>query len=169
MRRRRPSPPLTVALLLVTALLLSWTVPGIGPALRLAGGAGRSGTFTAQRLDCVRHPGHESCAWTGDFRSHDGVVRRTGVTLAGSDRDTDHVGRQTEAIDVGLPNRVYGPHGSNEWIFTVFLLLAELALLAFALAPVVGAVRRGLASRRGSGGSSRGTSGGGVELESERT
>ncbi|MEV0147138.1 MULTISPECIES: hypothetical protein [unclassified Nonomuraea] len=156
MRRRRPSPPLTVALLLVTALLLSWTVPGIGPALRLATGDGRSGTFTARRLDCVRHPGHESCAWTGDFRSHDGVVRRTGVTLAGSDRTTDQAGRRTEAIDVGLPNRVYG-HGSNEWIFTAFLFLAELALLAFALAPVAGTVRRELASRRNS------------PLESERT
>ncbi|MGW7482212.1 hypothetical protein ACWGH8_26895 [Nonomuraea muscovyensis] len=144
MRRRHPSPPLTVVLLLVSALLLTWTIPAIGPALRLAGGDGRPGTFTARRLDCVRHPGHESCAWTGDFSSHDGVVRRTGVTFAGSDRATHRAGGRTGAIDVGLPNRVYGPDGSTEWIFTAFLFLAVLALLAFAIAPLAGAARRRL-------------------------
>ncbi|MFI7445602.1 hypothetical protein [Nonomuraea indica] len=142
MSRRRPSPPLTVVLLLVAGLLLAWTIPALGPALRLAGGDGRHGTFTARRLDCVRHPGHESCAWTGDFSSHDGVVRRTGVTLAGSDRPTHRAGMRTRAIDVGLPTRVYGPDGSTEWIFTVFLFLAVLGILAFTTAPVAGAVRR---------------------------
>ncbi|MFG3442780.1 hypothetical protein ACGF0J_36530 [Nonomuraea sp. NPDC047897] len=144
MTPRRPSPPLTIALLIVAALLLTWTIPAIGPALRLAGGDGRPGTFTAQRLDCVRHPGHESCAWTGDFSSHDGVVHRRGVTLAGSDRTTHQAGRRTGAVDVGLPNRVYGPNGSTEWIFTALLLLAVLALLVFAAAPVAGAARRRL-------------------------
>ncbi|MBP2703002.1 hypothetical protein JOL79_04190 [Microbispora sp. RL4-1S] len=147
MARRRPFSPLTVVLLLVCALLLSWTAPALGPALRLAAGDGRPGVFTARRLDCVRHPGHESCAWTGEFRSRDGVVLRTGVALAGSGRTTHHAGQRTDAVDVGMANRVYGPDGSNEWIFTVFLFLAVLGLLAFAVAPVLGAIRRRLAAR----------------------
>ncbi|TXK40168.1 hypothetical protein [Nonomuraea sp. C10] len=151
--RFRPSPPMAVVLLLVAALALSWTLPGIGPALRLATGHGLRGTFTAQRLDCLRHPGHESCAWTGAFRSRDGLVQRTEVTLAGSDRGTHRAGQRVEAVDVGLTNRVYGPGGSAEWVFTVLLALAELALLAFALMAIAGAVRRGEGTRSAAGAS----------------
>ncbi|MEW9552922.1 hypothetical protein [Nonomuraea sp. NPDC050783] len=145
-RGRRASPLLTAVLLLAAALLLSWVTPAVGPAVRLARGDGRPGTFTAQRLECVRHPGHESCAWIGEFRSHDGLVHRTEVALAGGDRTSQRAGRRSEAMDVGLPNRVYGPDGSNEWIFTMSLFLAVLALLAFAAAPLVTAVRRRLTS-----------------------
>lgn len=148
MKRRPPSLPLAAVLLLLAALLMSCAVPALGPALRLAQGDGRPGTFTARRLDCIRHPGHESCTWIGEFRSHDGVVNRTGVTLAGSGRETHHAGQQTNAVDVGLAGRVYGPDGSSEWIFTALLLLAVLALLAFVLVPAAGAVHRRLAAGR---------------------
>ena len=149
MRPRLLSPPLAGVLLLVAALVLSFTVPALGPAMRLARGDGRPGTFTAQRLDCVSHPGHESCAWVGEFRSRDGAVHRTGVVLAGSDRGTHRVGRRTAAVDAGLAGRVYGPDGSNEWVFTALLLLTALALTAFVISAATGAVRRKLASRRG--------------------
>ncbi|SDJ74697.1 hypothetical protein [Nonomuraea jiangxiensis] len=141
--RRRPLPlPLAAVLLLVAGLLVSCTAPALGPALRLAGGDGRPGTFTARHLECVQHPGHETCTWIGDFRSEDGAVRRAGVALAGSDRGTHQAGLPTEAIDVGLAGRVYGPAGSSEWIFTAILFLAAPALAAFVLAPVAGALRR---------------------------
>lgn len=156
MRFGAPSPPLTIVLLLVAALSLSWTLPAIDPALRLAGGHGRPGTFTAQRLECLRHPGHESCAWTGEFRSHDGIIHRTWATLAGSDRTTHRAGQRIEAIDIGLTNRVYGADGSGEWIFTVLLALAELALLTFTITAIAGTIRRRLTLSREVNGHDRG-------------
>jgi hypothetical protein len=148
MKRRRLSLPLAAVLLLIAAFLMAVTVPAIGPALRLARGDGRPGTFTAQRLDCVQHPGHESCAWIGEFDSRDGVIHRAGVTLAGSDRGTQDAGRRAEAIDVGLTGRVYGSGGSNDWIFTGLLSMATLALLVLVAASATGAVRQKLASGR---------------------
>ncbi|MEO3867876.1 hypothetical protein ABGB18_03505 [Nonomuraea sp. B12E4] len=147
--RRRPLPlPLAAVLLLVAGLLVSCTAPAIGPALRLARGDGLPGTFTARHLECVQHPGHESCTWIGEFRSRDGAAQRAGVALAGSDRGTHHPGLRTEAMDVGLVGRVYGPAGSSEWIVTALLFLAAPALLAFVLPPIARAIRRGPASGR---------------------
>ncbi|WP_327045653.1 hypothetical protein OG320_28840 [Microbispora sp. NBC_01189] len=129
---RRGSPAFTAALTLFALFLLFLTVPGIGPAVRAARADGVPGTFTARSVDCVRHPGHESCTWNGDFRSDDGAVRRDGVELYGADRDMLREGQQTRAVDVGRPSRVYGPGGSMEWVFTALLLLAAAGILLVA-------------------------------------
>ncbi|GII76288.1 hypothetical protein Sru01_12700 [Sphaerisporangium rufum] len=134
--RRRRSPAFTAALALVGAFLLLLTVPNVGPVLRAARADGTAGEFTARRLYCVQHPGHESCSWTGDFASADGRVRRTGVALYGSDRGTLTAGRTTPAVDVGRRGTVYGPGGSNEWVFTSLLILAGLAVIVLAFRPV---------------------------------
>lgn len=141
---RRRSPAFTAALTLVALFLLYLAVPSIGPAVQAARADGIAGSFTARRLDCIQHPGHESCTWTGDFRSADGTMRRAGVALYGADRDMLRAGQQTRAVDVGRPNRVYGPGGSMEWVFTALLLLAALGLLFF----LYGRPLRALARRR---------------------
>jgi hypothetical protein len=97
--------------------------------------------FTAQRLECVEHPGHEACTWYGRFRTMDGVVRNTDIALYGADRDMLREGQQTQAFDVGRANRVYGPGGSNEWVMTALLLLAGAAALVSGLVRVVRVVR----------------------------
>ncbi|GAA0400564.1 hypothetical protein GCM10009530_60510 [Microbispora corallina] len=128
---RRRSPGFTAVLTLIGLFLLYLAVPSVGPAVRAARADGIPGTFTATRLDCVEHPGHEACTWSGDFRSDDGTVLRAGVALYGADRDYLRTGQRTRAVDVGRPSRVYGPGGSMEWVFTALLLLAGLGLLAF--------------------------------------
>ncbi|MGW0594442.1 hypothetical protein [Streptosporangium sp. NPDC002607] len=120
-----------MALTLIGAFLLYIAVPNIGPVVRAARADGTPGVFTAERLYCVQHPGHESCSWIGRFRSDDGAVSRIGVTLHGSSRDSHHTGRETQAVDVGRMNRVYGPEGSSEWVFTVLMLVAGTAILAY--------------------------------------
>ncbi|MFI6509001.1 hypothetical protein ACIBCT_15455 [Streptosporangium sp. NPDC050855] len=115
---------------LVGVFLLYLTVPGVGPAVRAARADGVPGHFTAREVTCVRHPGHESCTWTGEFRSGDGTIHRRGVALYGSDRESLRPGQVTAAVDVGRPYRVYGPGGSREWVFTALLLAAGLGLLA---------------------------------------
>ncbi|QNE79640.1 hypothetical protein F0344_34870 (plasmid) [Streptomyces finlayi] len=87
--------------------------------IRAATVDGVAGTFTAGRLTCVSHPGHESCAWTGTFRSTDGTVLRQGVAMYGSGRGSLETYRRTAVVDVGNTGRVYSPEGSQEWIFTV--------------------------------------------------
>ncbi|MER7500953.1 hypothetical protein AB0L05_04215 [Nonomuraea pusilla] len=118
-----------MALAVAGLLLLFMSVPELGPTIRAARADGVSGVFTATQLRCVRHPGHESCVWAGDFASADGRVLRHGVELYGSDRDTLAVGRTTRAVDTGRETRVYGPDGSGEWIFTTVLALAGLAVV----------------------------------------
>ncbi|GGT46368.1 hypothetical protein ACFFV7_39915 [Nonomuraea spiralis] len=135
--RRRPG-GFTVALALVGLALLFVSVPEIGPVVRAARADGVSGVFTARELRCVRHPGHESCVWAGDFTSGDGRVRRRDVELYGSDRGTLTAGQATAAVDTGRETRVYGPDGSDEWLFTGLLMLAGAAVLTVA----AGRVRR---------------------------
>ncbi|WP_248964386.1 hypothetical protein [Sphaerisporangium perillae] len=154
--RRRRSPVFTVALTLIGAFLLYLAIPNIGPAVRAARADGVPGVFTARGLDCIQHPGHESCSWSGDFRSDDGTISRTGIVLYGADRDALRAGMPTRAVDVGRPSRVYGPGGSREWVFTALLLLAGLAILVF---PYAGSLRRpagvpaaGAAAARGASG-----------------
>ncbi|MEV7966113.1 hypothetical protein AB0O34_09025 [Sphaerisporangium sp. NPDC088356] len=137
--RRGRSPFFTVVLTLVGAFLLYLVVPNVGPTLRAARGDGDPGVFTARSVSCIQHPGHESCSWLGEFRSDDGRIDRAEVALYGSDRDSLSPGMDTKAIDVGRPNLVYGPGGSNEWIFTALVFLAGLLVLVFAYA---GPVRR---------------------------
>jgi hypothetical protein len=137
--RRGNSPVFTAVLTLLGAFLLYLAVPNVGPAVRAARADGQHGVFTARTVNCIQHPGHESCSWTGEFRSHDGTIHRDGVALYGSDRDALRPGTTTEAVDVGRPNQVYGPGGSREWVFTALLLLAGAAILAF---PYAGWLRR---------------------------
>ncbi|MGV9305870.1 hypothetical protein ACWDLG_21040 [Nonomuraea sp. NPDC003727] len=129
-RPGKRSPAFAVAMTLVAAFLLYLATPNIGHVIRAARADGLPGTFTAQRLYCVQHPGHESCSWIGTFRSDDGTVRRAEVAMYDSDRESHRAGTETRAIDVGRPNRVYGPGGSGEWMFTALLLLGGLAILA---------------------------------------
>jgi hypothetical protein len=113
---------------LVLVLLAAQNLP---PALTAAAAAteGRPGTFTAARLSCVSHPGHEQCTWLGGFTSDDGVVRRAETGFYGSGRDTFTQGATAKAFDIGRAGQVYGAGGSNEWIAVALLLLAGLALI----------------------------------------
>ncbi|MEO3854910.1 hypothetical protein [Acrocarpospora sp. B8E8] len=131
MSRRRGLPFSSVVTALAGFVLLWFTVPGIGPAVRAARADGVSGVFTATELVCVQHPGHESCTWTGAFAAPSGAVRDR-VSLYGSDRGTMLAGQTTRAVDIGRTYWVYGPGGSNEWVFTGLLLLLGAGLLAYA-------------------------------------
>ncbi|HEX4817138.1 MAG TPA: hypothetical protein VFV66_30725 [Nonomuraea sp.] len=126
-----------MALTLVAVLLLVVTVPNLGTVFRAARADGVPGTFTAVRLSCVQHPGHVSCVWSGGFRSDDGTVRRTGVELYGSDRDTHRAGTRTRAVDIGHDTRVYGPGGSAEWLFSALLVGLALTILLTLYAPLL--------------------------------
>lgn len=132
MAPRRRSHGLTVVLILVALYLLYLSVPNIGPAVRAARADGTHGMFTARHLQCVQHPGHESCTWNGDFASDDGRIHRTEVSLQGSGRDSLREGAQTEAFDVGRASRVYGPDGSNEWVVIALMVLASAGFLVLA-------------------------------------
>ncbi|WP_207549814.1 hypothetical protein [Thermostaphylospora chromogena] len=127
--RARRSPAFTVVLTLLAGFLVYLAVPNMGTALRAARADGTPGVFVPQRLYCIQHPGHESCVWVGEFRSGDGKVRRTEVEMYGSDRSSHRRGEAVPAVDVGADSRVYGPGGSNEWIFNVLLILVALAIL----------------------------------------
>ncbi|MFI1890284.1 hypothetical protein [Streptomyces jumonjinensis] len=129
-KARKPSGFVSLLLLLTGSLLLYVSLPNLGEAARAATGEGTTGTFTAARLGCVGHGGHETCEWTGTFRSADGTVDREGIKLYGSGRDSFEAGERVAAVDVGNAGRVYGPGGSQEWIFTVLLLLAGYTVLA---------------------------------------
>ncbi|MFC4533243.1 hypothetical protein [Sphaerisporangium dianthi] len=143
--RQGRSPVFAAALTLVGAFLLYLAVPHIGPVVRAARADGVPGVFTAETLACVQHPGHESCSWSGEFRSDDGALRQAEVTLYGADRETMRAGERTRAFDTGRAGRVYGPGGSREWVFTALLLLAGLAIVLF---PYAGPLRRLFGSRQ---------------------
>ncbi|MGV9778139.1 hypothetical protein [Streptosporangium sp. NPDC003464] len=100
----------------------------LGPALAALRGEGTWGTFTAQRVECVQHPGHEQCTWLGDFRA--GGEARQGIAFYGADREAFTPGQTVRAFDTGRRGHVYGPGGSNEWIMVVLLLVAGLGLAA---------------------------------------
>ncbi|GAA3203341.1 hypothetical protein [Nonomuraea helvata] len=127
----RRSPAFTVALTLFACLLAYLATPNLGTVVRAARADGTPGVFVPRELFCIQHPGHESCVWTGDFRSDDGAVSRSGVEMYGSDRTTHRAGQPARAVDVGAANRVYGPGGSNEWIVTALLLASAAAILLF--------------------------------------
>ncbi|MCX5199557.1 hypothetical protein OOK31_37740 [Streptomyces sp. NBC_00249] len=129
---RRPSGFVSLLVLLAGALLLYLSLPNVGNALRSATADGVAGTFTASRLSCIRHPGHETCEWSGTFRAADGTGLRENVKLYGTGRGSLGMGRAAAAVDVGNPGRVYRPGGSYEWIFTFALLAGGYALLAVA-------------------------------------
>lgn len=131
MARRRSSPLFAGVLILAAVYLLYLAVPNVRPAVRAARADGTPGVFTARRLSCVRHPGHESCSWTGEFHSDDGRIHRTRVALHGSDRKSLRSGTRIAAIDVGRARQVYGPEGSTEWLPTALLLLAGVAIVVY--------------------------------------
>jgi hypothetical protein len=128
---RRPSGFVGSLLLAFAALLLYVALPNLGNVARAATADGVAGSFTAGRLRCVSHGGHESCEWAGSFKSEDGTVTREGITLYGTAKDSLAAGKVAPAVDVGNPGRVYRPGGSHEWIFTLALLFAGYGLLAY--------------------------------------
>ena len=130
-RRSRPSLFLSVVLMITAGYLLFLAVPNVVPSVRAARAEGTPGVFTAQRLGCVRHPGHESCSWTGEFRSDDGQIHRAGVSLRGSDRQSLRPGTRIRAVDVGRARQVYGPGGSREWLPTMALLALGVGILGY--------------------------------------
>jgi hypothetical protein len=122
-----------VLVMLVSGLLFVLvSAPNLAPAIAAARADGTPGVFTADRLSCVSHPGHEACTWYGTFRPNRGAPRRT--SLYGSGRDTVAAGQRIRAFDVGRPGRVYGSGGSNEWILTSLLLVAGAGLVCGAAA-----------------------------------
>ncbi|WP_460338859.1 hypothetical protein [Actinoallomurus acanthiterrae] len=117
-----------VLLALLGAFLLYLVVPNVGPVLRAArSGAGTRGTFTADRLNCVRHPGHTACNWQGAFRSDSGTLTRSHVFLYGGAGGLT-AGTHIRARDVGRSGQVYRPAGSHEWILSGLLGLGGLVL-----------------------------------------
>lgn len=109
-------------------LLVLLAVQNLGPALAALRGEGVWGTFTAHRVECVEHPGHQQCTWLGEFRS--GRTVREGIGFYGGDRDAFTPGQTVRAFDTGRQGHVYGPGGSNEWIVVVLLMAAGLGLMA---------------------------------------
>lgn len=127
---RSPSRLTSFAMLVAACLLLYVSLPNLGKAIHIATADGTPGTFTASRIDCISHPGHESCSWSGTFRSRDSTVVLRSVTLYGSGRSSLRNGQRVSAEDMGVPGRVYRPGGSREWILTGLLLVAGYGLLA---------------------------------------
>lgn len=114
---------------LLGGFLLYLSLPNAGPVLRAArAGDGVQGIFLAQRLSCVRHPGHTACDWEGEFRSDDGTVTHRHVFLYGG-ADQLAVGARAPARDIGRTGRVYRHAGTREWVFTAFVALAGVLLL----------------------------------------
>jgi hypothetical protein len=145
--RRRPA-MFVVLTAAAGSVMLALALPNVGPAVRAARGDGVHGTFVAERLSCVQHPGHELCSWYGTFHpdpidraaSSPGATAtattstaatstaatapgvRTDIALYGSDRGTLRSGQRIPAVDTGRPARVYPPDGSREWIAVAALL-----------------------------------------------
>lgn len=131
---RRPRGRLTahtVASAFAGVLLLLVSVPNLGTAFAAARPEGVTGVFTARWLECVRHGGHESCSWSGEFRSAGGALLRPRTTLHGADRDTLTAGARARAVDIGRPGVVYPPEGSAEWVFLT--LMTAVGVLALAV------------------------------------
>lgn len=128
--RRGPSRVISFFILAAAGLLLYVALPNLGPALRVATADGTPGTFTAQRLDCVTHPGHESCSWLGRFRPRDGSGQLRAVALSGARKDQLRTGQRVPAVDLDVPGRVYAPGRSFDWIVTMLLLIGGYFLLA---------------------------------------
>jgi hypothetical protein len=124
--RRRLNLPVVLPAL-AGLLLLAFAIPNVAPTLRAARAEGVHGTFTASRLTCVQHPGHEQCTWYGTFRAPE---RDREVTMYGAGRTTLRPGQRVAAVDVaGRPWRVYPPTGSREWLVVSAVLAAAVVLL----------------------------------------
>ncbi|PDP84377.1 hypothetical protein CQJ94_27260 [Glycomyces fuscus] len=130
---RRRSPAFTVAVLLVAASVVFLGAANADRSLRAARAEGVQGTFTGTRLDCVQHPGHESCTCYGTYVPDAGGPERADVYLYGRDRGSCPMGEAAPAVDVGATSRVYGPEGSNEWVMTAGVILFGLGLGAWAV------------------------------------
>jgi len=130
--RRRQGSAFSVVLLLIAALIVWAGASNVERSIRAARAEGAPGSFTGSRVDCVQHPGHESCTCYGTFVPDTGGPERADVYLYGRDRETCPVGDETVAVDVGSVSRVYGPEGSNEWLMTAGLVLFGIGLGAWA-------------------------------------
>lgn len=130
---RRRVPAFTVVLLLVALLVVFLGVGNVDRSIRAARAEGSPGTFTGTRLDCVQHPGHESCTCYGTYVPDDGGPERTDVYLYGRNRQSCPLEEETPAVDVGAASRVYGPEGSNEWVMTAGMILFGVGLGCWAI------------------------------------
>ncbi|WP_047870512.1 hypothetical protein [Nocardiopsis sp. RV163] len=125
--RRREGGAFALVLLALAVLVVLTGLSNLDRSIRAARAEGSPGTFTASRLDCVQHPGHESCTCYGSYVPDTDGPERSDVYLYGRDRETCPVGEPTEAIDIGATSRVYGPEGSNEWVMTAGVIAVGLA------------------------------------------
>lgn len=130
--RRAPSGFTVTVATTVAFVLLFFTVPNLGAVWRAARADGTPGTFTAERVSCVQHPGHESCSWYGTFTPAAETAGRgtggRGTSMYGAGRGDLSEGERVPAIDVGRESRVYAPSGSREWIPAGLTLLVAAAL-----------------------------------------
>src|SRR5690606_29535599 len=115
-----------MAIMVAGVAVMFLALRDLGPAIAAARADGTPGTFTAHRMACIQHPGHEQCSWFGSFRADTGEVRPGEVAYYGSDRDTFTPGQTVRAFDTGRRGHVYGPEGSNEWMVVVLLFVAGL-------------------------------------------
>ncbi|MBT2212306.1 hypothetical protein [Actinomadura sp. NEAU-AAG7] len=145
--RRAPSGFTVTVATAAALLLLFFTVPNVKLVWRAARGDGAPGAFTAARVSCVSHPGHEACSWYGTFTPAGGGGARE-TTMYGAGRGDLAAGERVPAIDVGRASRVYAPSGSHEWIPTGLILLAGAALLYPLARRVSGRARRAGAPAR---------------------
>lgn len=127
---------------LVSLLTLPFLLLEVGPAYQARFGGGTGGVFTARAQDCA----DGGCSWRGDFRSADGSVRRTDVTIVGGGPTA--VGQRLDAVDTGSDRAVYPAGGGSNWLVVTALLVGVLAALAW----WVRAVRRARQERRTAGG-----------------
>ncbi|MDX6741609.1 hypothetical protein [Actinocorallia sp. A-T 12471] len=141
---RRPKSgrsPFGVVVTLLGLFLLYLAAPTAGQVARAATpGAGAPGTFTAERLECVTHPGHRACDWFGSFQPQGGPVRAD-VALYGGEGAVV-LGARVAARDVGRRDKVYRHDGSREWVFTLLLVLAGGALTAGGVRSATGLGRK---------------------------
>lgn len=107
-------------------LVLVWLLGYVGLAggdqgARAARGEGTPGMFVAESLSCVQHPGHESCVCQGTFTPEEAEEERS-VRLHAAERSDCASGARVRAVDSGAADRVYGPWGSREWVFSAALV-----------------------------------------------
>lgn len=118
--RARPSVFSLVVLVLV-GLLGYVGLSGWDRGVRAARGEGAPGVFVAESLSCVRHPGHESCVCQGTFTPENSGEERS-VRLHAAQRSDCASGAEVASVDSGAADRVYGPWGSREWVFSAVLV-----------------------------------------------
>lgn len=110
----------------LVVLVLAWLSGYVGLAgwdqgVRAARGEGAPGVFVAESLSCVRHPGHESCVCQGTFTPQGSDEERS-VRLHAAERSDCASGAEVASVDSGAADRVYGPWGSREWMFSAALV-----------------------------------------------